>query len=123
MENDLFHWNSFDLILEEITEKENNNQNKFKNSEDKDVNITNEKLMKNKNTLNKNKFTFDIGASFITINNSVFCFNKNNIQGQSNSYLKVDKIKKLNFKEKYFTVKNIYSKLNGPRYRVTNVII
>lgn len=109
MEKELFHWNSFDLLIKENKSEEIETNNK--------ENTPNEKLISNK----PKKYHFDIGATFITINNSVFCFNKNNISGQSNSYLKVDKIKNINPKEKNFTVKNIYSKLNGPRYRVTNV--
>jgi hypothetical protein len=130
-ETELFNWNSFDLLLkenEEIKEitfdikKDNIIQNEFNNLEAEDLKLNNkEKSIKIINKIKK--YSFDIGATFITINNSVFCFNKNNIQGQSNSYLKVDRIKKLNFKEKYLIVKNIYSKLNGPRYRVTNVLI
>ena len=124
--NNSFSWNTYDIFYENkvkvkdlVVETQNSNQvdNKINNSSF----IFNEEYFDNKLNKQREKYSFDLGSCIINANNNILCFNKNTINSQSNSYFKVDQLFLENSNHNTIKVKNIYSSLNGPRYRVTNV--
>lgn len=133
--NNSFCWKTYEISIDHFYNETNNEdfaQNKrIKADENDKINkkienniqevekqiILNETYFNEK--LNKaEKYNFDLGAFIINANNNILCFNKNNINKQSNSYFKVDH---LIFDGNKFVASNIYNNFTGPRYRVTSV--
>jgi len=124
--NNVFCWN-----INKIYFTPNLNENKEKKFEDKpkeeiiekNIFILQENYFDNKIKTKKEKYNIDLGACIINANNQILCFNKNTIINQANAYFKVDQLIIEDSNRNEIKAENIFSRLNGPRFRVTNVFI
>jgi hypothetical protein len=77
------------------------------------------------NLSEKEEYRFEIGCNIQNISNKILCFNKNfdfeeNYQNSGsikNSYFRCDELLL-----QASSIKNLYSKQDGPRFRMTNVL-
>lgn len=114
--NNAFSWNNYEIY--HTTDPIDNEKDKIN---DKNQFIVNENYFDKKLSFNKQKYKLDLGACIVNSDNKILCFNKNTINNQSNCYFKVDELIIKEDKNKEIIAHNLFSQLDGPRFRVTNV--